>query len=158
MKDEKVIETNIPSLEWNFEKVAELIKLIKQDTDKKYSIVNYAPHKIVVGGKLFSKNGADGCIRNDIKEEDIELLKRCSWFNLGFVGENIDYPTDGSYSDKMLDDISNYTFSKFSKEVDNIISKFTINRLMKFVTKNNKPINFIDFCKSRLMELESMKE
>lgn len=135
-----------------------LIRISKQDEKTPtYPYVNYAPFPVSVLSKEFAPNGKAGHIREDITELEIEIAKKADFIKMGYLGENVDEPKDGSYSDKGLISIAELEFEEFCEKVDKIFGIITLNRLSLFLSKTEKPAKFERYCQARINELEKME-
>lgn len=157
-KDRVVEVTQVTNIEY-LETLQQLIKTIKEDgQEKKLKYINYAPNVIAVREKLFEKFGSPGCTRSDITLEDIDIIKRADWIKKGFIGECVEHPKDGSYSDTMLTEIAVKGFEDFCEDIEKIYGVITLSRLIKILTELEVSVKYISFCEARIKQLKDMKE
>lgn len=139
----------------------ELDKLLKgriseEDIVKTYSYVNYAPYPVSVLEKNFEPYGVLGDSRKDITDNEIFVMKKAKFIEDGILGEKSETPTDGSFSNSMLDNISKMEFDQFAQTVDRIFGIITLNRLLKYIQTGNSA-RHEKYCLNRITELEKME-
>lgn len=138
--------------------LAELEKLMNGDKKKEklFRYKNYAPFEVAVLNKNFEKRGELGEFREDITESDLTIIKKAGFIRKGYLGEDCENPTDGSYSDKMLDNISRLDFETYTASVDRIFGIVTLQRLLGFVQTSDSA-KYEKYCLNRITELEIME-
>lgn len=139
------------------EELVQLIQSIKQEQLNTYSYVNYASYPVFVGDKVFEPNGIYGCERNDITDADLMIIKKAKLIDEGILGEKSDSPNDGSYSDQKIIDLCNLEYELFEINISKIFGIITLERIIKALTKLEKPSKFEKLCLNRIQEILQMK-
>jgi hypothetical protein len=136
------------------ESLIDLVKEIKrQDIEPTFSYINYAPYPIYVLHKEFNPYGKTGHKRSDIVKSDIDIMIKSDLIKNGEMGEDSENPTDGSYSNSMIENICKLSFSDFCSKLDSIYGVITLERINRQLFKVENPSKFEKYCLNRISEL-----